>query len=385
MWIIALFVIYWRGTIYGQPFPLNTFLPGPLVRGCDLFLQWDRWQVEFFTRPGYGHLYFPFTYLPVHLLTKFGPWNALFIFYASVLLPLIYPIKKVLNQGKIRGLNQANIALILFFNYPVLIMLYTGNFEGWIYLFIFLSFVFSLKNQDSAAAVSIGLAIAMKGVPILMIPFLFNGRSVTKCLRILGITSRTVIFSTLFSMLVLPYGRNISMVFHTTLESQKAYRDMMVLGESGIYFGHSFLNGVHAIFGLSVMNSNAWILIMAVLGMCLLGVLVLVNFRRTFVNWKFAALLACISCFFVPTSTDYKLTYFLPAVALFCVKRGKLTSFEIFCGVMMALIISPKPWGVLPRSDYLNAGVWLTPILICALMVGLCVDIFRSAHKSVLL
>ncbi len=383
-WIVALFVIFWRGQIYEQPHPLDTFLPGPVTRGGDLFLLWDRWQWEFFSKPGYAHLYFPIAYLPIHLLTNFNPWNALFIFYASVLIPLIYQIQKFLASENISRLNRANITVVLLFNYPFLFMLHTGNLEGWVFLFIFLSFFFSLKKQDAAAAISIGLAIAFKGIPILMIPFLFNGRVASSRWRILRIACRTAAFSTLFSMLVLPFGMNPLMVLHTTMESQKMYTEMMVYGQSGVYFGHSFLNGIHAIFGLSVMNSNRWVLFVTFCGLALLAAVTVFNSRFVITNWKLAALLACISCFFTPTSTDYKLLYFLPAIAMLCTRRGQLGWIEKFSAVSLALITSPKPWLVLPNDDHLNAGVWLTPILILLLMVCLCADIFRSQGRPII-
>ena len=383
-WFAALFVIFWRGQIYEQPHPLDTFFPGPVTRGGDLFLLWDRWQFEGFSKSGAAHLYFPLAYLPIHLLVNFNPWNALFIFYASVLLPLLFIISKFLSSKSIGKLNQANITFVLLCNYPILFMLHTGNLEGLVFLFIFLSFIFSLNNRDSAAAFAIGLAIAFKGIPILMLPFLFNGRAVSTRWQILKISAGTAVFSTLFSMFVLPYGRNVRLVLHNTIESQKIYNEMMVFGQSGIYFGHSFLNGIHAVFGLSVMNSNLWVLLVAFCGMTLLGVVTIFNHRHTITSWKFAALLACISCFFTPTSTDYKLMYFLPAIAMFCTKKGKLNLLEKFSAVILALIISPKPWFVLPKDSNLSAAEWLTPILIFVLMVSLLADMFRSTDRPII-
>ena len=205
-------------------------------------------------------------------------------------------------------------------------------------------------------------------------------------LKLLWLTTFSAICSTLFSLLVLPGGlTNGPGVLRNMVRSQDLYRELMIDGAPGVNFGHSLLNGIHAAFGLETLRTADWWLLFAGVGfLVLLGAFLLQNCSDAAL-WRQATVAACIGCLFVPTSTDYKLIYFIPGIVLFCCSNLKLTRIDVTVGVLVGVIVSPKPWLILPKSDYYNAGVWLTPILMSIVLVVLLIDALRSIQSEKIL
>lgn len=379
--IIALFVIYIRGAFWGQEFPRNSFLPAPVTRFGDFFLIHDHWRRLQFSDISLATAYLPTTYLFVHFVVNYigEAYRALFLYFFTVLAGILLPIRLIFRSTDTYGVNGFLILLVTFVNFPMLFMIHTGNLEGWILVLLLFVVANVIQQKNTRAAVFLGVAIAMKLYPAVFLVVLLHRKTSRESIKLFLVTTVSALGSTVFSLMVLPGGFTSGIgVLRNMFRSQELYRELMIDGPSGINFGHSLLNGIHATFGLETLRTDDWWLVIAAVGfLVLLGVFLLQNCSGADL-WRQATAAACIGCLFVPTSTDYKLVYFIPGIVLFCCSNFKLSWIDVIVGVLVGVIVSPKPWLILPKSDYYNADVWLTPILMSIVLVVLFLDSLRS-------
>jgi len=147
------------------------------------------------------------------------------------------------------------------------------------------------------------------------------------------------------------------------------YKDLMVTGVPGLHFGHSLLNGIHAVFGMDFLSSETWAYpIMAMGVLWTMSALFLIR-RLNPPIWIVFGFLGCSGCVFAPTSTDYKLLYLLPAIVLYF--RDHETESKSFALIsLLILAIAPKPYWYVGTDAWTNANVWFTPILLLVFQLG---------------
>lgn len=382
--VVALCVVYVRGLFWNQPFPLNTFLPGPATRFGDFFGNHDHWRRNNFSDVSYAGAYFPTTYLFLDLLVDHlrMPYTALFAYFSTVFVGTIAGTKLLLEPVSPRSIGRSLCYLIVFINYPFFFMVHTGNLEGWTFVLILFAVANVSVHREERAAIYLGLAIAMKAFPIVFLPLLiFNVNQHRKAKVVVRVIA-TAATSTILALLILPGGLTSGWsVIGNLRKSQTMYSELMVFGDPGTNFGHSMLNGIHAIYGSHVLSTRQWWWLIVLIGIATSGILFMLQHRAQVSLWKVATTAAITGCLFVPTSTDYKLLYFIPAILLFCVAKERITKFDCVAAVLLVFIISPKPWWVLSRSQYFNAGVWMTPLLMTLLLVLLALDAFYHYRR----
>ena len=137
----------------------------------------------------------------------------------------------------------------------------------------------------------------------------------------------------------------------------------MVTGVPGLHFGHSLLNGIHAVFGMDFLSSGIWSFpIMAIGVLWTIYSLFLIRKLHPPI-WIVFGFLGCSGCIFAPTSTDYKLLYLLPAIILYF-KDAETVAKSLTLISLLVLAIAPKPYWYVGTDAWTNANVWLTPILL---------------------
>lgn len=370
---VAWSVIYWRGIVRGESFPLNTFLPAPVTRFGDFFGNHYHWRTFQFDDVSYAGAYFPAIYLFVNLLVAYvaSPVLALQIYLSVFGIAVIALISKWGVYAKTSVASFLTVVILFATSYPMLFMLHTGNLEGLVFVSILSAVVFREIGWLNKAYVMLGLAISMKFYPVVFVPFVISGMAIRERLQeVLRILSYSVFF-TFIALAILPRGLSDGFeVIGNILESQDLYKELMVVGDPGTNFGHSFLNGVHALLGSSVLpSSRFWIPMTLLLA---IHTILLIGFSDRIASRAHLLTLCAISgCLFAPTSTDYKLLYFLPIIPLVMFQRSGPSYSGHGVLLLVILIIAPKPWWVLPRSDYYNAGVWFTPLMMIGLLVAI--------------
>jgi len=147
----------------------------------------------------------------------------------------------------------------------------------------------------------------------------------------------------------------------------------MVNSVDGIHYGHSFLNAVHAIFGIQVLPSELWGPIIFWISVFILGfLLVLQKFSGAELWIKFLGI-SSIACIGMSTSTDYKLVYL--ATPLLMASQSKFqtwTSKVLLFSSIFAM--SSKPYIYLGTDPFGNATVYLTAFSLIFIVIICYVD-----------
>ena len=363
--------VYWQDKIIGLQFPFNSFLPAPVTRFGDFFGIGDIWLRERFNGVGYGMSYFPATYLPIDLVTRYFPWpyGALLAALISGFSLVIFGTLKIVLLAQSSCVRGFLIVLVLLTSYPTIFLIHTGNIEFWLIGSVIIGLWLSVSKRHLLAGFALGIAVAMKLMPVVfVVAFIFrkNLGSARRTIHglLIGIT-----FSTALPLMMYPGGLREGFGFISKLqESQKMYLDLMVWGGAGTHFGHSFLNGLHALFGLRASTSTWWLPVILV-GYLVLACLFYLQIRSKAFLSEVLIICAIGICLLAPTSTDYKLTAFFPGL-IFLLTQAP-TSRSYFSTIMCCLIIAPKPFLRTNICDYCKASVWLTPLLMVIFIVGL--------------
>lgn len=358
-----------RGAGQDRSWPYNSFLPQLPLFGDYLAVHVDWANHHFY---GAGHFpYFPAVYIPYEGLTLLTS-NPHVAAWGSVVVVIVGFSVMIMALLWRRG--RAVVALgvgIFLLSYPMMVTFVTGNTEGWIGVLLLVTFAFNAKGRWKWAAVILGLAVAMKGIPIVFLPVLLVGRTrregVVACTTCVG----TVLLTTLAAVVALPGGLpsgfgSIHRIYQRNYDGLAAYRRLMVDTPAGTHFGHSFLNGIHAFFGENVLPSEQYSTIVGAIGLVLLAAIFTVVVKQHGPTWMLLALSASAGCLLVPTSTDYKLLYFIPAIIILL--REQRLERRIVPGVMLlCFIITPKPWGQRLADPFTTASAYLTPLLMLVL------------------
>jgi Glycosyltransferase family 87 len=356
-------VIYVRGYFWAQEFPLNSFLPAPATRFGDFFGNHDHWRRLQFSDISFQAAYFPFSYQLIDIFTSYlsQAYHSLYLFLGTFLALFLALIWALARKHEAPPIVAFAVMSLIAFSYPVIFTIQTGNIEAWTILFIFSSVVCKERGETTKSVIFLALATSMKVMPIVFLPYVLHGLLRQEKFRRFILFVTTGLLATLIALLTLPGGLTSGFgVIKRISQSQDLYKALMVTGEPGTFFGHSFLNGVYALFGHDVLRSETFWPIVTMLAFLLTGILILCS--ESFQPWGLPLLCASIGCLFAPTSTDYKLLYFLPGIALALFIQKPLGPAGYTVLILAVFIISPKPYGVLGQNAYFNAGVYLTPI-----------------------
>ena len=363
--------VYWQDKIIEAQFPFNSFLPAPVTRFGDFFGIGDIWIREKFNGVGYGMSYFPATYLPIDLVTRyFGwPYEALSVALLSGLSLLIFGTDKIVRQTKNSWAQSFLVIVVLLTSYPTIFLIHTGNIEFWLIGSVIVGLWLSKSEKNLLAGVALGVAVAMKIMPIFFIvPFIFR-KDLSSIRRTIHGLLIGAVFSTALPLIMYSGGRRDGFGFiDRNRASQQMYLDLMVWGGPGTHFGHSFLNGFHALFG-NVLPTRTWWLAVMVIGYSIIAFLYFLQVKSKASLGEVLMVCAVGICLLAPTSTDYKLTAFFPGLIFLLTQTPSRRTY--FSTVMCCLIIAPKPYLQTNVCEYCNAGVWLTPILMIFFIVGL--------------
>lgn len=340
--LLSVFAFYYvKGMFYNKPFPLNTFLPGPIHRFCDFYGTHDEWTRFRFKGIGYGLSYFPSTYLFVEPFR----WIATPQRGVAVLLALFTLFTANYAFRNLRSGNHLettkNVALCLM-SYPFLFVFHTANLE----IIVFLSLILFLslyRQQHSPWLTSLLLAIplSMKVFPgVFLVLFLSDRRY-----KEIFYTLAWVAVLSLLPLVIFPGGiRSGFAGYWSRLQaSQNMYKQLMIVGIPGTHYGHSLLCALRVLFPRKLAPEAIPGLMGPYLAFTMVifaGVVTyLLRCERTF--WKKIALLVVSMNLLPYTSTDYKLIHFFIPFFLF-VNAPKEEKYDLSFVVLFALLFLPK-------------------------------------------
>jgi hypothetical protein len=389
-WLLLAFISislnYYRGYVRGYDYPFNSSYPA--MAFGDFFGNYAQW-IDFggFGKSGYGVLYFPAAYLFLQFIIWItGDWRELALILSLsvwIIGSIFFAFKYLREKGFILTLILTGMIL---FSYPSLFIFHTGNLEGWVGFFILAGGVSASKNKWNLFAIFIGIAGACKGVPLVfaLVPFVVLN---FKHAFVVFIKILTVLFSmTLLALVVLPGGylsdgfNGIDLAIRGILASQEKYSELMVNSAAGIHYGHSFLNAVHALFGMQVLPSELWGPIIFWISVLILGLLlVLQKFSNTEL-WVKLLGISSIACIGMATSTDYKLVYL--ATPLLIATESKFQSWTTRVLLFSTIFaMSSKPYLYLGIDPFGNATVYLTALCLIFIIFICYIDALVSIYR----
>ncbi len=194
----------WDGRLAANGINPFTYLPSEIIRLTPvpgitkaLFMHLNS--------PNYFTIYPPVLQGIFLLVAKLFPVNvfAAIVFMKGIIVMVELGTFYLVIQ-LLKNLSLPKHLSLLYFLNPLVITELTGNlhFEGVMVFFVLLSFLFLLKNNCQLSAVSLGLGIATKLIPVLFLPLIINKLGWRKGLFYLAIAGfiTLALFAALFDL-----------------------------------------------------------------------------------------------------------------------------------------------------------------------------------------
>jgi hypothetical protein len=384
---LAVAINYYHGFVKESPYPLNSIFPA--MKFGDFYGPMTQWlEFDGFGQSGYGVLYFPATYLTLSTilhLTDFSVSGSLQLSLLIWFFGSSFISWKFLRKDGF--LHFLIIFCLIILSYPSIFIFATGNFEGWIGFLLMLAGALSYFSKWNYFAIVVGFAGAMKGVPLI---FILLPLSILKFRLGVIVAFKTFFVTvgiTIFSLFVLPGGylengiAGVKAAISGIAASQEKYADLMVNSIAGVHYGHSFLNAVHAVFGMEVMPSQKWGPIVFVVLISFLCVLLYLQRIAGTETWIRLLSIGAIACLAVATSTDYKLVYLAPALLL-ATKTDLSCKYKKTLLMLTVFAMAPKPWLYVGTDPFTNASVYLTSVALLTIVTFCYLQAVNSLHEK---
>jgi hypothetical protein len=377
------------GSVYVKTFIFQesyTFLPIPKFLGFgDLWGTFEQWQALGFSGISYGHIYFPGTYFFVSLLTFFpqsyAMWILVFILHAS----LIFTVITILRPRD--NIKIISTIVFLTLSQPILLIWSTGNLEGLVISLILLAFVAYQYRYYYIFTIFISLAASMKLFPIVFILILLFRIKFSLFIKYILFSLSLILIFTFLLLVFLKGGildgNSLNQILSNSNQSRKMYADLMYFSEASIPYGHSFLNGIHALFGMNFLETRTWMFpIAALLSLLIFIPSLILALKYRFEDWKILLIIGVWTLLVVPTATDYRLAYLFPAI-LFILKNKLISLEATFFLVWIVIIITPKPFFSGSGHELAFFQVYFSSISFILIPILLC--LFSRFRRQLLL
>lgn len=346
--MLSFLAIYIRTLFWNLEYPYNTFLSPPISRFGDLYSLIAPWKQLGFSGIGYAHSYFPGMYLffeifdyANNLFAIPGIWSLMILLFLTAFLTC-YVIYRNL-------LLSISLFMLMVFSVPTLLIWSTGNLEAFVAYFLMLGTICLYKNKYYLFCIFIAIAGSMKLFPIIFILILFHKLKFKSFLKYFGFTLFVFLGIFLFSILFLRGGiltsnNSIWDIISNSSASRNMYASLMYFTDASIPYGHSFLNGIHSLFGMNFIPTSTYMYHVAffITFFLFLPCLFVLKYCKS-PDWIVMIILGIFTLTAVPTSTDYRLIYLWPALILSLVNKSIILQ-RSFIIIAITIILIPKPY-----------------------------------------
>ncbi len=346
---------YVAAAYLGKGYPYSTFLFRPNDHFND-FLSIYRATTRLNPYADSVSVYFPFSYIPIYLLTCLKPLVAFAVFTGLFLAFLLTAEYRLISAEEIN--DRVSVMFVLTaISYPVLFILDRGNLECLVFIFLGLFIYYHKKEKNTSAAVLLSCAIAMK-----LYPAVFG---------VLFIAERK------WKPLLL----TTAVAFLLTIVSASLFEGGVVASVAGLQ------NNLH-LFKIQYMgtlqglqhNSSLYVPVTCICTKLSLKPLIALGYPvfamtifivaaayvifREKVYWKKTAILACMMILLPQISYDYKLIHLFIPLLLFlgCIRRSR---FDFVYSLLFGALLIPKDY------YYFLADISINGVLNSLLMVML--------------
>jgi hypothetical protein len=142
----------------------------------------------------------------------------------------------------------------------------------------------------------------------------------------------------------------------------------MYFSESGTHFGHSLLNAVHSVFGENILITKTWwpVVLVSLMTIILTVLLRMKISKKTSAETDVLTLSAIAGCLAPPTSTDYKLWYFLVPILWQASHNFELSLPKYY--YLLPLLLFAKPYLYTGVQPWANATSYIPAIVMIILL-----------------
>ncbi len=337
----------------------------------------------------YNYLTGGITLLQILKFVSLGnPYNASkVILLAYFFFSSFYVFKMTKNLSK--NIRYLATVVLVFCNYPILFVVHTANFEGFVLILLIFSYLFYKKNKINITFILIGVAGAIKIFP-LFIWFAY----VKKENFLISIKYTSLGFFLAFispfiiSLIYYPNGNIIDGFWGwaETISSGRAmqmYKDTMVVGYNGVFFGHSLLNSIRLImtpqesmmfsfmtkyYGPILFISSFLILISSIISLKIKSVL-----------HRYIFILSAL-CLFRPTSTDYYLIqFFVPFIALMVSDSDSKLDWKLLIGI--TILFLSKNYYLFYDNNYITSNTIINSLVLLFLYLVILINPINRINR----
>jgi hypothetical protein len=368
---ISIFYHYVMGVYKGLEYPYNTFLFRPANRWMDFTNNVSYSDNPYLVAKHYP-VYLPFFYKIASLSLLVNQKTARSIFLIVYVLAFFYV---AFRQFRLEETAQSlqNTFIISSLSYPFLFALDRANFEILVFFCLYL-YIFLYRKHPSLSAFFLGLAIAMKGFPVILAILLLADRRYKEIAiaAIISLSASLLSYATYPGGLVVNVGRHLHVL--------DLYTKNYVIGNEGLYFGNSLFGALKffSILADSQMMSDFSYTILVVAGSTVLAVYVIFIEKKM---WKRIAVLICALNLFPQVSADYKLLHFFIPIFLF-VNETEHDRMDWLYLVLFSLLLIPKDYYHLPTLPEASISVLLSPLLMLLLTISIMMSGLMQLFKS---
>ena len=326
-------------------------------------------------------IYFPATYLVFDIFSIFKR-NAALAVYLSIfgLYFFFYSFSNLRTDRKTVSVQDSLICL--FFSFPTMFVMTTGNVEGVVFLFLSLFIFFYQKEKKILSTFFLSWAIAMKLYPAVFLVLLISDRHYKEVLYALGF----IILLTLLPLLVYDGGFNggIWNYYSRFMGNLARYNEIFILKGIGIAWGNSLFHAIRILLGpywpeVSLLV-RPWLVSAAFIFLLLSAYVIFIE--RIF--WKKVTLLLVAMNTLTFVSADYKLLHlFIPLFLL--VNYESEDRFDYGYLFLLSLLLIPKNYFELYNKPGFGIPFVLDPlimILIASLIIVSGLKNYGLSRKS---
>lgn len=362
---------YIEGIYHSRPYPGNTYLFHPSVRFTDFtgIVQASANLNPYFSEVPSGQ--FPFLNLTGYLFSFF-PDGGLTLYFGLVVLPFF--LLCLISFRKFSPQYFMNSVILTLLGYPLLFTIDRGNFEGLLFTLL-LWFAYALvRGWFLGAAFALGLAIALKGFPLVFLPLLlFRHRYRESIVAVAAAGALTFLSLAVFEGGLL---KNLEFLMSGSNFAHPAIQSFLIpanTAQRGVSLYSLFKVGaVYFDFAWSIDYSQAlfWYRLFATAAY--FPLLWLAYLHRNEL-WKSFGIMTVAALLLPHLSGHYKLIHLLIVIFLFVIRDGA-GRFDAWYAAIFGLLMIPKPYFFLEKmfSDApghdLSIALVMDPLLLCVLL-----------------
>ncbi len=351
----------WDGLLFSHGYNPYLVLPSSFIHGPQTVPGITTALFEGLNSPNYYTVYPPLSQFLFGLSAKLAGGSIVGNVIIMRLVILLAELGTIVFLYKLASkFNKPPGIIAIYALNPLVIIELTGNIhpEAIMLFFLVLAVYLLVQGRQSFAAISLGLAVGVKLVPLIFLPLLIKRIGLKKGVIFYAIAAGTfiILFAPFFSADLLPS-------FFSTL---------------GLYFQKFEFNaGVYYLLrwvGYQITGSNTIAVLGIVLSVAAFAAIIIIAFKEKVVNWQslFQSMLLCGTAYFLLATTVHP--WYITSLVLVSV----FTCYRYPLVWSVLIILSYGAYQTLPYSE----NLWLVTLEYVGVVGWMGYELLKKLAKS---